>query len=505
MTSIYSKTASLLAFSVIIIFVSFYKTPPLVDLHSHVSLGMIHGELFKYYFYHPGFSYRFFDSIIRFWNLLLHSHHHWKVALFSYLSVLFFLFFSIYLFCRLNKQDRGTSLLITGILAGPTFLLFHTMHFFYGSIPFLLAVLASVLSSTALWALDSNWVATGKIKLYPLNLFIISTALAIYSHLAGFIYLAMTWSIPVIHGFLIKEKRLQRLSALFLIVLIMLSMAWLCSHNTHSANKIFEYHFDPLRTRLQWLSSGGPYNAFELIPHNELGFLKKEKYRYLLTTVPYACLYFLICRLYISALLGRLKKEPILWFISLELILAISLVIIAPTEWWSLGQFFSRQWMCVVAWTLFGMAYFLSLLPTHVLRRLVYTAPVFALSACLLLQPIYANFQKLPLEDAANDYAHQLLIAVNNYKKQHPETMNKTIVIRYLPNVIYRDWVHYITIPFIAMHSKALLQHHIIIQEHWYLMPWLPISWQEEKMRNAIYLDWNADMQHNKISTFTLG
>lgn len=500
--------SSFLSFFILIYFVSYYTIPPLVDFQAHVALGMVGNSLLSFYQYQPSITYRLLDTIICFWHFILGDHYA-RVDLASYLSTLVFIFGSFYIFCRwLLDSVSSKAFCIIAYLSGPVFLMLHTTLFIEGVIPYTLAVFMAALSGAALWKIDND-IATQPLKIVYINIiiFLMATLLAIYSHLAGFLYCALAWIVPAIRVFFIKKNRWIRIGYLLFLVALLCGTALWINHPIGPDQNTSEPLLSQLRNfslptpleRIDWLLSGGPYQLDKLISTDQQGLLGNEALRILLTGTPFLVL--LICACLLKKAIRTEKNHWGLFFIAQLFLSFLLIVFILPNKLGELRTFYSRHWIFIIAWTSMSMIYLLHQVPFSMLKKGCYWAPLLTGLCCFVLNPLYANFRQMPIEKVASDYTHRLLKAVNSYKEQHPELNNKNIIIDYnIRNIGNKAWRQYHIVPFIMMLSPKLIHQHIIIREHWGNLEHLPITWKTQSPSSAVYLRWKNETNQGDIN-----
>lgn len=492
---------SISAFILLFIFISYYRVPPLVDFQAHTAMGMISGPIFQFYQYQPSIIYRLFDSLIRFWCWLL-GNHYARVAMASYGSVLILIFSTVYAFCLLYSPSKNRAFYITAILAGPIFLSLHCALFIWGVIPFTLSVFMAMASSVALWQWDQEIIESTQIIPFIKKgtrstkiCFLVYTLLAIFSHLAGLLYLAIAWTIPAARLLFIKKYRWQRIGLMTVLFISWLLLV-LFTQPSNSDSLFSQLHLPTLNhslKRFSWLLSGAPYLSDYLISKQHEGLLGNQLFRILLTWIPFM----------VTFLLAKfiLLKKNNHWSILLlsQLILQLFLLIfILPDRLGELNILYSRHWLFIEGWTFLGAAYLLQQQPLFTLKKLSFLAPVLMALCCFILLPIYANFRQTPIEKTASHYAQLLVQATKTYQQEHPELKDKTIIIDYQEhNIAHKAWHAYNLLPFIMILSPQLINNHIMIREHWQFSQHIPIHWKAQSPLTTQYLRWKSDTKDN--------
>lgn len=508
--SIFIAINPLIAIAILIAFICYYSIPPLVDFSPHVVMGMMADQPLKYYHYQSALTYRLLDSIIRFWTLIFGAAF-LEIALASYLTVIFLIISMCYSFCLLLGMSFLRALCTIGIILGPVFLFLHTTHFIWGLIAYTLAVFSATISAVSLWCLESELILAGRVKLQTTIIFLAYTLLAIFSHIGGFLYLAIAWSIPLLRLIKIKKARLKLLTLLAVLTVLIIPLFLLAWHQVISgfvddifapliAMKNLYFLKILLYSRAYWWLSGGPYSMNGLVPASELGLFGIQQVTQLLTFAPFIVAFTLI----ISFLNKRPQKNILLTLIILELILAITIDLFLPFNWWNLLGIYSRHWLFICAWMFIGIIYLLSNVSNRTFHILCYLSPLLVLIACYILTPLYSNFRRIPIESVASTYSNQLLNAVSDYRQNHPESASKDIIVSYFPTMVNTgrpQWRQYSVVPFIMMLSPQLSRNKIYIKEHWLtpIYPHLPIFWKEPEKSNAIHLVWDRSVNQTDI------
>lgn len=484
----------LVSLGLLIAFISYYQVPPLMDFMGHVALGMIHGV--SCYQYQFNLTYFLLDAIVRFWYFFM-GNHFAHVALASYLSVIFLFFSSIYSFCLLQNIPHQRTWCILGILAGPVFLLLHSTMFICGIIPFILAVFMAATSSVALCCMDEAWVTQTSSKKAGYLCFIY-TSLAILSHPAGFLYLAIAWIVPAARILFIRAHRQQRFFYFLAIyIILMISFFVINAHHINilmtQFNAVF-LSFDPL-VRLHWLFSNVPYDLSFFVPTQESGLFAYQAFGLLLMLASYT----------IVLLLCLKKTTAITTFLIAQIILQILLMCVLPTKWGELTALFVRHWLFVCAWLFMGMAYLCHQCRPRTFHILCTLSPILTIGCCALLMPLYANFQLHAIEKTAHHYAHILFQSIQQFKENHPEIANQTIVIDYDGHCMpfQHTWRHDTMIPFLMILSPELIQHHITIRHAWYQDDHILTHWQAQPPLSTAYIHWISSTSNT--ATIQLG
>ena len=488
----------LISITILIGFICYYTVPPLVDLQGNVVMGMIRGDLLKYYNYQPALTYRLLDIIIKYWAFVF-DHVFQEVILATYLTIIFLILSVSYSFCILLGMSLSRSLCAIGIIVGPIFLLLHTTHFIWGVVAYLLAVFAATASTVAFWYLESELILTGRIKIQTAIIFAIYTMLAITSHLGGFLYLAIGWSIPMLRIITINQYRLKLFGLLMAFMSILLPFFFYAWRQTAAGfldvilRPIIDltnpwYVMVIVHHRIGWLLTGGPYFINHLVPMQDLGIFGLQQTHQLLTAIPLLIIFLLL-------IIPRTMNQFSILIIS-ELMLAIGIELFLPFNCWNLIGIYSRHWLLICAWTFIGMLFLLHITSNKKFDLLCLLSPMFVIVACYILNPLYSNFRSMPIEVVADVYSNKMLHAVSAYRKNHPESIAKDITITYYPNMINigrPGWKQYHLVPFLMLLSPALINNKIFIKEHWLIssFPHMPIAWNEKKKFDAVQLLWD--------------
>ena len=480
--------APLISLIILIGFVGYYTIPPLDDFLAHVSMGMLHSPILSHYYYYVfSITYRLLDSVIRLWTWILGDHYA-RVSLASYLTIIGLIFSSTYSFFLLLQRSHKRAFCLLGIISGPMFLLLHTQAFIWGVIQYTLAVFMAATSGCAVWQLNNEIRETHTITSRTLAIFIIYTILAIFSHPSAFLYLGIAWLIPLIRVVYTRQYGAKRF--LFLpIVLIICAVLSIFTLFPYANNPKNMYTLsEVLVLHLKWLLDG-PYILRNLIPLSQEGLFGNLIFRMCLY-IPYITL--------ISFLGFRQKSDKSKWgFLLLaQLVFQLLLDIVFVKNFGELRALMSRHWLFMDAWIFMGMGYLVHRFNPKIFKVLTYCAPLFMIAALYVLNPIYANFRSVPVEQQVEHYDNVLIKAVNEYREAHPEEAKKIVVIDYTKHPFSPYWDHYHLIPFIMMNSQKLLNNGIIIREHWYFLNRLqnqqPIRWKEDMKfsSNVVYLYW---------------
>lgn len=475
----------LIASILLIVFISYYAVPPLVDFQGHVALGMINSSfLSQYYHYEFSIIYHLFDSIVRFWTFFL-GNNYTLVSLACYFTLIFLIFSTVYISLILQNVSTKRAFYILAILACPMFLLLHCGGFMWGVIPYSLAVFMAVASSISLWKIHQEIIEKKTCSHQTLIIFGIYTFLAIYSHSVGFLYLGISWVIPLVHIILTKQYGKKRF--LFIIVLSIILLVLALFLKLPFVN--FADWINEISIRLQWIVSGTPYNSSNLIPHTQEGWFDYKFFRILLTFIPYITAGLLIY--------FRKKGDEWSWLLSSQLIFQFILEIFIVNSFGNhtgnLLYLHSRNWLFIDAWTFLGMAYLVNQCRNKIFKRLCYVAPLLAAFCLYAVAPFYENFRSVPIEKQANHYTKILVNEVAQYRNKHPEIAKKTIVITYEHHPIDSDWFLYHLIPTLMINSPLLAKNNIVIQSHWCKLYFAPLKWELPSNQKVVYLHWESE------------
>lgn len=496
------KISCWLTLAILISFISWYTIPPLVDFQAHLSLGMLdlQGPLSEYYQYHPGLTYRLFDTIIRFWTLIF-GRHYASVALASYLSFLFILISTLYTFFLLIDVSYRKAFYLTTILLAPFFLLLHSLIFVWGFMPFILAVFMAIPSSIALWQTDTQLINAKQIDPKLLTIFSLYTFLSIYSHPAGFLFLGIACLPSIARLIVVKNNRVKRFyycSIIFAILLILLGLTFFWGNILSTQNfpshvlqefTSLQFHFFH---RMQYFLLGNCYDLSLLfITQADLGLFGTLFIKVLLSVIPFLIFYVLF--FYHS------KNSHFLHFlITIQLAFALIMFFVVPSHLGELVFLDHRYWQFVIGWTIMGMAYLLYQVSEKNFRILCLFSPFFISIVCYILMPLYANFRHVPIEKVAHHYTKSLLKTAQQYRLEHPETSNETLVISFLhPHPIGKAWYQYHLVPFIMLLSPELANQKIIVREHWFQAPHLSVGWRSGNLSEKLYFRWKSETKND--------
>jgi hypothetical protein len=476
---------SLVAFILLIAFISYYAVPPLADFQGHVALGMINSSfLSQYYHYEFSIVYHLFDSIVRLWTFFL-GNNYTHVSLACYFTLILLIFSTVYTSLIIQNVASKRAFYIISILACPMFLLLHCGGFMWGVIPYNLAVFMAVASSVSLWEIHKEIIEEKTCSHKTLAIFGVYTFLAIYSHAVGFLYLGISWIIPIVHIILTKHHGKKRF--LFIIILSVILLVLTLFLKLPFAN--FTDWLHEISLRFHWIVSGTPYNSSNLIPHNQEGWFDNKFFRIMLTFIPYVTVGLLIY--------FRKKNDEWSWFLASQLILQIILEVFIVNSFGNdagnLRYLHSRNWLFIDAWTFIGMAYLINQCSNTFLKGLCYAAPLLATLCLYAVLPFYANFRSTPIETRANHYTKLLIKEVNQYRSKHPEIAQKPVIITYNHHRIESDWFLYHLIPTLMINSPALAANNIVIQSHWCKLYFAPLKWQSPSKQAVVYLHWKSE------------
>lgn len=505
-SSLDSLYSCCLAFFILIGFLHFYPIPPLADFQAHVVFGMLKlkGTLGQYYEYRFSLTYRLLDDIIRFWAMLFQKNYA-HIALYSYLTILFFIASTIYSFCILLKLSYQRAFCVTAVVFGPAFLLLHSLSFYWGLIPFTLAAFSAIPSATALWCLDDEIIHFEKNHRKTLTIFLVYTFFTIYSHPFGFIFLAIAWMPSVLRLFFIRKPSLKRQSfwiilfcGIFCFSFIVISLGNPLGHRNSLGNLIFQLKISSipcsdLSKRLHWLITGGPYKVFKFLflsTELEAGLLRFQALHVIQSLIPIVTFFFLFFLM--------LKKEKnLVILLTVELFLAFAIVIFIPKYLGQIGHANYRCWLYLSAWTFVSLAFIMNRCSEKIFNFLCLSSPLLMAFSCYLLMPLYAEFQETPLSMVAKHYTPILIKEVKAYRQSHPEVAHDIVIIddRFHPHTIGKPWLHYYLVPFFMLPSSDLTRENIIIREDWYNDAHLPIGWKSPPMimRQITYLHWGKE------------
>lgn len=479
------------AFLILITFISYYSVPPLVDFQGHLALGMVKSSfLSQYYQYEFSIVYHLFDTIVRFWTLVL-GNHYTHVALVCYFSLISLIFSTVYIFLLLQGCSYRRAFDVIAILAGPMFLLLHCYGFIWGVIPYTLAVFMAAASGAIIWKINNDIRTIHTFSLKIAIVFLIYTCLAIFSHAAGFLYLGIAWIIPLIRIISTKQYSKKRFFFLIPLILIITCLAFFTQFTHFNSNALFT----ELSNRMHWLLTGGPYDFSFLIPDSEVAWFANTPFRIILTALP--CI--------IVVLLLAFRKKGDSWTLFLisqilfQLIFEIIVVDNFGNDQGNLRYLHARHWLFLSAWTFMGIAYLLNRCRPLLFKVLCYLSPVLMALSLYFITPLYANFRAVPIEEQANHSTQLLITAVENYRHTHPEMANKTVVIEYKSHSMRSHWNLYHLVPFLVLLSPDLAQHNIVVYAHWCQSCYFPpLQWKTPKANSVVYLHW-AQETNDKI------
>ena len=182
--------------------------PPITDVFGHISFALTPTSSADHFYVQKfGATYRTFHFLVSFleWTFGPSLHRICSIIMLL-ISALFFSIPALYLYLRSPR-----SLPILGALAGPGFLMMHSLIFVWGAFPFIFAAWFATLAALVILRADDailhalhepRWITVSCLFFF----------LALYSHPMGFFYLALVlvfiWSRLIIN----RRRLLPRLA-----------------------------------------------------------------------------------------------------------------------------------------------------------------------------------------------------------------------------------------------------------------------------------------------------